>query len=56
MYKKHHKRNRLAIEIIIILIVKIMLLWLLWSMFFSHPVPKENRQSEVTKIIMNRSN
>jgi hypothetical protein len=50
-----NKSGRLVIEITIILIVKVLLLWLIWAMFFSHPIPKQARQSEVTRIILNQT-
>ena len=50
--KDANKSRRLVIEIIIILIVKVILLWLIWVMFFSNPIAKEARQSEVTRIIL----
>jgi hypothetical protein len=53
--KGANKSARLAIEITIILIVKVILLWLIWAMFFAHPIAKETRQSEVTRIILNQT-
>ncbi len=53
--KGANKSRRLAIEITIILIVKVILLWLIWAIFFSHPIAKEARQSEVTRIILNQT-
>lgn len=53
--KSADKSGRLVIEIAIILIIKVMLLWLIWVMFFSHPIAKEARQSEVTRIILNQT-
>lgn len=54
--KGANKSGRLAIEITIILIVKVILLWLIWAMYFSHPIAKEARQSEVTRLILNKTN
>jgi hypothetical protein len=53
--KGANKSRRLAIEITIVLIVKVILLWLIWVMFFSDPIAKEARQSEVTRIILNQT-
>jgi hypothetical protein len=53
--KGANRPGRLAIEITLILIIKVMLLWLIWVMFFSHPIAKEARQSEVTRIILNQN-
>ncbi len=53
--KGANKSRRLAIEITIILIVKVILLWLIWAIFFSHPIAKKARQSEVTRIILNQT-
>jgi hypothetical protein len=53
--KDANKSRRLVIEITIILIVKVILLWLIWAIFFSHPIAKEARQSEVTRIILNQT-
>jgi multidrug resistance efflux pump len=53
--KSANKSRQFAIEITIILIVKVILLWLIWAMFFSHPITREARQSEVTRIILNQT-
>lgn len=54
--KSADKSRQLAIEITIILLVKVILLWLIWAMFFSHPIAKEVRQSEITRMILNKTN
>jgi len=54
--KKDQKYGRLALEISLILIIKIMLLWLLWALCFSNPIPKDDRESAVTRMILNHSN
>lgn len=50
-----NKQGRLALEITIILIVKVFLLWGIWALFFSHPVAKQDRQTAVTRIILNKT-
>lgn len=55
MLKVAKKKGQLAFEIALILLVKMLLLWLLWALCFSHPVPKELRQIEVTRLILNQS-
>jgi len=54
--KSAGKFGRLALEIIIVLVIKTLLLWLIWSLYFSNPVPKDARQSAVTRMILNNPN
>ncbi|HSH72067.1 MAG TPA: hypothetical protein VK974_03320 [Methylophilaceae bacterium] len=51
--KSAKKFGRLALEITVVLIFKTLLLWLIWALFFSHAVPKDARQSAVTRMILN---
>jgi hypothetical protein len=53
--RHNNKHGQLALEITIILIVKVILLWAIWALFFSHPVAKDDRQSAVTRIILNKT-
>lgn len=51
--KQAGRFGRLAIEITLILVVKVLLLWLIWAYFFSQPIPKNERQDAVTRMILN---
>jgi hypothetical protein len=48
--------RRLQKEIIVVLVVKVILLWGLWSLFFSDPIPKEQRLERIQNLIIKKEN
>lgn len=41
-------------EIVLILVLKVILLFTLWSLWFDHPMPRDQRAENTARIILNR--
>ena len=41
-------------EIALILVVKIILLFTIWTLWFDHPMPRDQRAANTARLILNR--
>jgi hypothetical protein len=41
-------------EIALILVLKVILLFTLWSLWFDHPMPRDQRAANTARLILNR--
>jgi hypothetical protein len=41
-------------EIVLVIVLKLVLLFTLWSLWFDHPMPKEQRAANTARMILNR--